>query len=145
MPRCAPTTNRPSLSLHRARRLASAAALVALAGVALPALAQQPRNFPAKALRGELQVLQPPEVLLNGRPARLSPGVRIRGENNLMMVSGALPNQRVTVHYTVDLSGLIGEVWVLTAAERARQPWPTTPEQAAAWAFDPVAQTWTRP
>jgi hypothetical protein len=127
------------------QRLAAVAVLVAAAFTALPAAAQQPRNFPATALRGEIVVQQPPELLLNGRPARLSPGVRIRGENNLLMVSGALVDQRLLVHYTVDLSGLIGEIWVLTAAERARQPWPTTREQAAAWTFDPVGQTWTRP
>lgn len=138
MLRCAPAT------LTR-RSLAAAALLGAAVLFALPASAQQPRNFPATALRGEIVVQQPPELLLNGRPARLSPGARIRGENNMMMVSGALTNQRLLVHYTVDLSGLIGEIWVLTAAERARQPWPTTREQAAAWAFDPVAQTWTRP
>ena len=73
--------------------LALGAAVLAAAAVADPAQAQQ-RSFPATALRGELTVLQPPEVLLNGRPARLSPGARIRGENNLMMVSGALANQR---------------------------------------------------
>lgn len=128
------------------RRTAAALLLAAAAGLtALPAAAQQPRNFPATALRGEIVVQQPPEVLLNGRPARLAPGARVRGENNLMLVSGALTNQRLLVHYTVDLSGLVGEVWVLTAAERARQPWPATREQAAAWRFDPVAQTWTRP
>lgn len=126
-------------------RVAAITWLAAAAFVALPAAAQQPRNFPATALRGEIVLLQPPELLLNGRPARLSPGARIRGENNMMMVSGALANQRLLVHYTVDLSGLLGEVWVLTADERARQPWPTTREQAAAWTFDPVGQTWTRP
>jgi hypothetical protein len=119
--------------------------LLLAAFIAGPAGAQQPRNFPATALRGELAVLQPPEVLLNGRPARLSPGVRVRGENNLMVVTGALVNQRLVVHYTTDISGLVSEVWILTAGERARGPWPTTREQAAAWAFDPVAQTWTRP
>ncbi len=138
MPRC-------DLRAGLSRRLA-ATALVALAGLAaLPVAAQQPRNFPATALRGEIVVLQPPELLLNGRPARLSPGVRIRSENNLLMVTGALGNQRLLVHYTIDLSGLVGEIWILTAAERARQPWPTTREQAAAWTFDPVGQTWTRP
>jgi len=138
MPRC-DSSRRPAL------RAAGAAALASFVLTALPAAAQQPRNFPATALRGEIAVLQPPELLLNGRPARLSPGVRIRGENNLLMVSGALANQRLVVHYTVDLSGLIGEIWLLTASERARQPWPTTREQAAAWSFDPVGQTWTRP
>ena len=112
---------------------------------ALPAAAQMPRNFPATALRGEIAVVQPPELLLNGRPARLSPGARVRDENNMLALTGALAGRRVVVHYTVDLSGLVSEVWVLTPAERARQPWPTTPEQAVAWLFDPVGQTWTKP
>jgi hypothetical protein len=117
-----------------------------LAGLCtLPAAAQASRPFPATALRGELVVLQPPEVALNGRSARLAPGARIRGDNNLLQLSGALINQRYTVNYTVDPSGLLLDVWILTPAERARLPWPTTPEQAATWAFDPSAQTWSRP
>jgi len=111
---------------------------------ALPAAAQMQRNFPAHALRGELVVLQPPEAQLNGRQARLAPGARIRGDNNLLLVSGAIANRRQIVHYTLDTSGQLLDIWVLTATERAR-PWPTTPEQARAWAFDPAAQAWSRP
>ena len=111
----------------------------------LPAGAQMPRPFPATALRGELVVLQPPEVALNGRAARLAPGARLRGDNNLLQLSGTLVNQRLVVNYTVDPSGLLLDVWILTPAERARLPWPATPEQAAAWTFDPSAQTWSRP
>ncbi|MCW5632176.1 MAG: hypothetical protein KIT17_02475 [Rubrivivax sp.] len=128
------------------RRLSLGVAAAVLGLVGLPAAAQAPRNFPATALRGEVVVVQPPDLLLNGKPARLAPGARIRAQNNLMIVSGALAtNQRLVVHYTTDLSGLLSEVWILTAAERARMPWPTTREQAAAWTFDPVGQTWTRP
>jgi len=110
-----------------------------------PAAAQMQRNFPATALRGEVVFTQPPAVLLNGEPARLAPGARIRGENNMLLVQSALAGQRRTVHYTLDLSGSLLEVWVLTPAERAKRPWPTTPAQAAAWSFDPLAQTWTKP
>ena len=117
----------------------------ALFASALPAVAQMQRHFPANALRGELVVLQPPEAVLNGSPARLAPGARIRGENNLLVVSGALVNQRLVVHYTLDTTGLLQDVWVLTAAELARRPWPTTPEQARTWVFDPAAQAWSRP
>jgi hypothetical protein len=127
-------------------RCALLAATALFAGLcAAPAAAQVARPFPTSALRGELVVLQPPEVALNGRAARLAPGARIRGDNNLLQLSGALLNQRHTVHYTVDPSGLLLDVWILTAAERARQPWPTTTEQAAAWLFDPASQTWSRP
>ena len=119
-----------------------AAALVAYA---VPAAAQMPRNFPAQTLRGELVVLQPPEARLNGQPARLAPGARIRDANNLLVVSGALANQRLWVHYTLDTGGQLHDVWVLNAVELARGPWPMTREQAAGWVFDPVGQTWGRP
>ncbi len=118
-----------------------AAALIACA---LPAAAQMQRNFPANALRGELVVLQPPDAQLNGRPARLAPGARIRGDNNLLVVSGAIANRRLWVHYTLDTGGQLLDVWVLTATELAR-PWPTSPEQARAWAFNPAMQSWSRP
>ncbi len=120
-------------------------ALLAALLTALPALAQNLRNFPANALRAELSVEQPPDLRLNGQPARLSPGARIRGDNNLLMVSGALAGRSWVVNYTRDGSGAVVDVWVLTAAERAVQPWPTTAEQAAGWAFDVSAQRWSKP
>ncbi len=129
-----------------ARRTFVAATLL---GLALPfttmAGAQSLRSFPANALRGELVVTEAPELLLNRRPARLAPGARIRGTDNLLVMSGAIVGQRFTVHYTVDISGLVMEVWILTEQEKAKRPWPTTPEQAAGWSFDPVAQEWSRP
>ena len=109
----------------------------------LPAAAQMQRNFPATALRGELRIAQPPEALLNGRPARLAPGARIRGENNMLLMSGALVGAPLVVHYTRDTSGLLLDVWVLTVQERARNPWPVTPAQAQAWVFDADAQSWS--
>ncbi len=120
-------------------------ACVAALLLAAAAQAQEPRPFPPSALRGELRITQPPEVLLNGKPARLSPGSRIRGADNMLALSGTLAGQALVVHYTLDPLGLVHDVWVLTAAERARQPWPTTPAQAAAWRFDPGTQTWTKP
>jgi len=115
-----------------------------LAAPLLPAGAQMPRPFPATALRGTLQVTQPPEVLLNGQPARLTPGSRIRGPNNLLQLSGGLVGQKLLVHYTRDPSGGVHDVWILTDDEAARKPWPATAEDAQRWAFDPAAQTWTR-
>ena len=46
---------------------------------------------------------------------------------------------------TVDPYGLVLDVWLLTDAERARQPWPRTPAEAASWRFDAAAQAWSRP
>lgn len=121
-------------------------AVVIAAACVLPAAGQVvQRNFPANALRGVLTVLEPPEAVLNGRPARLAPGVRIRAQNNMLVLSGAAAGQKLVVHYTIDPLGLVKDVWVLTPAEMAKTPWPTTPQQAQAWSFDPVAQVWSKP
>ena len=81
----------------------------------------QQRQFPAAARRATLQVTQPPEVLINGTPARLSPGARIRGSNNLLVMSASLVGMTVLVNYLRDTQGLIHEVWILSAAE-AQEP-----------------------
>ena len=119
--------------------------LAALIAASPLAAAQVQRNFPATALRGELRVTQPPELLVNNRPARLAPGARIRSADNMMVLSGAVVGTPLLVHYTLDPSGLVLDVWVLTPAEAARKPWPVTPEQAQTWRFNADAQTWTRP
>ncbi len=96
------------------------------------AQAAEPQRIPpisAKAQRGVLRVVAPPDVLMDGQPARLAPGARIRDRNNLMVVSGALLGQELVVRYTRDPLGLVHEVWVLTASEAAvgmpPQPAPT--------------------
>lgn len=127
------------------RCVQAALAIGAVVACISPSLAQVQRNFPATALRGELVVLQPPEVLLNGKPARLAPGARIRDTGNLLVMSGALMNLKLPVNYTLEHHGMLLDVWVLRDDERARQPWPRTPAEAQAWAFDPTAQSWTRP
>jgi len=122
------------------------AALLLVLALASPVSAQTvQRNFPATALRGEISFGQPPEVLVNGQPARLAPAARIRGLNNLLVMSGALMGQKAVVNYVLDPLGLVQDVWILTDAERARQPWPTTAREAKAWTFDPVAQVWKKP
>jgi hypothetical protein len=119
--------------------------LVATLLLALPAVAQVQRIFPQNALRGAVVFGQAPEITLNGQLARLAPGARIRDPNNMTVVPGGLIGGRFLVHYTIDLYGLVKDVWILTPGEAARNPWPTTPEQARAWTFDPVAQAWTKP
>jgi hypothetical protein len=132
--------------IYTMRRCASALTCAGLfAFWALPIAAQSPRNFPATALRGELVVTAPPEVLLNRQPARLAPGSRMRGMDNMLVLSGAAVNQRMLVHYTRDPNGNVLDVWILTPAEAARKPWPGTPQEAAAWSFNADQQTWTKP
>ena len=119
------------------------ALLVGLA-LATPMWAQAQRNFPAHALRGEMLVLQPPAVSIDGKPARLAPGARIRDENNMLAMSGALAERRLVVHYTLEPNGMLLDVWVLTPQELARQPWPKTLDEARSWVFDPVGQRWSK-
>ncbi|MEP7138164.1 MAG: hypothetical protein ABI745_06185 [Caldimonas sp.] len=122
-----------------------AIALTAVACLVAPAQAQVQRNFPQNALRGAIVIGEAPEITLNGNVGRLSPGARIRDMNNMMLVPSAVIGGRYLVNYTIDLSGLVKDVWILRPEEAAVRPWPTTREQAAAWTFDPAAQTWSRP
>ena len=122
--------------------LAFAAALALLPCLAAAQSMQRP--FPATALRGVVAVGQPPEISVNGRPARLAPGARIRAQNNMLALSASLAGERFAAHYTIDIDGNVKDVWILTPDELAKRPWPTTPEEAARWTFDPVAQIWSR-
>jgi hypothetical protein len=126
--------------IHRALALFTA---LWLGFASLPVTAQVQRNFPADALRGALVVGDAPEITLNGRPARLAPGARIRGQSNMLAMSGSLAGKRLLVNYTFDMNGQVRDVWILTPAEAGRNPWPSTPEEAARWQFDATAQTWT--
>ncbi len=115
---------------HRARSIFLIANFVLLTGAiglfSSESAAQVTRGFPAAALRGTMVVTNPPDVVLDGRPDRLSPGSRIRSPQNMLVMSGALQGQRLTVNYTRDAAGLLHEVWILTATEarekRAGQP-----------------------
>jgi len=107
-------------------RAAALAVLLTLAGLlAAPAAAQtsgsdasdSTRRFPQAALRGLLVVGTPPEISLNGKAERLSPGARIRNTNNIHVLPGALVGQELLVNYTRDSAGLVHEVWVLTTEE----------------------------
>jgi hypothetical protein len=106
-------------NLTWARPTAILTGLVPLAGLlATPAPAQTAqRQFPPSALRGMLQVTTAPEVLLNGAPARLSPGARLKDANNMLVLPATLAGQRMLVNYVRDPQGLVHEVWLLNSAE----------------------------
>jgi len=117
---------------------------VALAATCLVAQAQVHRPFPANALRGELVITQFPDALMNGKPVRLAPGSRIKGDTNLWVPPAGLTGRKLIVHYTVESSGLLMDVWILNPTELANKPWPTTPAEAATWQFNPGNQTWIK-
>ena len=109
------------------------------------ALAQSRRAFTPNALRGTIEVLQAPEVALNGKPARLSASARIFGPDNLIKVPASVARQKLVVNYTLDGQGFVRDVWILTESEAARKPWPTTASEAQAWRFDVASQVWVKP
>ena len=113
MNRCQPVFSRRLLAMLL---LAGSTAAVLWPGHA-QAQAQGVREFPAAAKRGYLVVTAPPEVLINGTAERLAPGVRIRGPNNLLLMSASLVGQKFVVNYTREKQGMIHEVWLLTQAE----------------------------
>ena len=82
---------------------------------------QNIRTFPLNAMRGALVVVQPPNVVMNGVADRLSPGARIRGTNNMLVMSSTLIGQPMLVNYVRDQGGLLQEIWILTSAEAALQ------------------------
>ena len=85
------------------------------------------RQFPQNAKRGELMVLTAPDIALDSKPDRLSPAARIRDINNNLVLSGTLTNQALIVNYLRDNTGLVHNVWVLSA-EEIKQKMPGQPE-----------------
>jgi hypothetical protein len=75
------------------------------------------RQFPAKAVRGDMVVLAPPLISIDGKRERLSVGARIRDANNHFTLSAPLLNKPLAVNYVRDNTGLVHEVWILNAEE----------------------------
>lgn len=116
MNRCTPHTLVTVAVLAASALLASCAHDTTGAGYAV-------RQFPAAALRGEMVVLAPPVITLDGKADRLSPGARIRDANNMLVMSGVLVKQKVVVNYMRENAGNVHEVWILNSAEaRLKRP-----------------------
>ena len=101
--------------------------LKALAGLALAFACLAPfaqtlvREAPADVRPALIEVsATPPIIAVNGEPARLSPGARIRDVNNMLVLSGTLAGRTVHTVYRKDAAGLVHEVWLLTPQEYAR-------------------------
>jgi hypothetical protein len=110
------------ISKSLAPMLALAIGLTALSGSALAQFSMRP--FPPSTLRGAMTVTQPPELVMNGKGERLSPGARIHGANNMLVMSGSIVGQNLLVNFVRESNGLVHEVWILTEDE-AKQALPT--------------------
>jgi hypothetical protein len=93
------------------------ALLICASLLPLAAMAQV-RQIPDFAKRGSIVHLQDTMVQIDGQRMRLSAGAQIRSENNLIIVPMSLPPGAL-VKYTLDGTGQIHRVWVLTAQEAA--------------------------
>jgi hypothetical protein len=93
------------------------AALALVAGAAFGQSAVM-RDAPRDVKPGIIAVSPtPPIVTVDGKSDRLSPGVRVRDRNNMLVLTGQLAGQ---THYTVyrrDAAGLVHEVWLLSEEE----------------------------
>jgi hypothetical protein len=138
MYRCTPSSTRRALL---ALTLGAAAAAIAPLAQA-QAVVQRP--FPQNALRGSVEFGAPPWVKVNGQPVQLAPGARVRGLDNMLVMTASLVGQSYAVNYTVEPGGLVRDVWLLRPDEIARA-WPSTPDEARRMSFDPASQTWVRP
>lgn len=101
------------------------AALALLAGslttLAQPAAAQGiVREAPKDVRPGRLVVTAAPQITIDGKPDRLSPGARIRDLNNMLVLSAGITGQDIPVVYRRDAAGLVHEAWVLTPDEYRR-------------------------
>jgi hypothetical protein len=94
--------------------------LLALAGLCTAATAQL-RTIPQEAKRGEIRHLQGMLVEINGKQERLSAGAQIRDADNRLVLPASL-TQKSEVMYSVDSSGMVHRVWVLSAREKAERP-----------------------
>jgi len=87
--------------------------------IIIPATAYaQMRQIPDSAKRGNIVHIQETIVEIDGVSMRLSAGARIRSRDNLLIVPMSLPHGAL-VKYTLDGSGQIHRVWVLTEQEAA--------------------------
>ena len=107
-------------------RLVCAALCVLIAESAL-AQAQRIVAIPAAAKRSTFTFSGGPDVLVDGRAARLSPGARIFDRNNYLQMHGAISGTFRVKYLLEATTGLVQSVWILTDEEIAT-PDPVQPQ-----------------
>jgi hypothetical protein len=102
--------------------LAACLALAALSSSFSPAVLAQGirREAPKDVVLGQMAVSLPPNITIDGKPDRLSPGSRIRDLNNMLVLSGGLAGKTFPVVYRRDAAGLVHEAWMLSPEEYAK-------------------------
>jgi hypothetical protein len=93
------------------------------------------RKFPDKAVRGRMRVTQAPEILIDGKRERLSPGARIRDASNLLVMSASITGAEFVVNF-VRNGAEVHEVWILTELEAKQKIKTNTPANNFQFASD---------
>ncbi len=92
---------------------------IAAQAINAPATAQIARVFPDSAVRGNITFKSPPQIEVDGKADRLSPGARIRDEQGMLAMTGALEGKSFVVNFRREAAtGMVHEVWILTAEEQ---------------------------
>ena len=92
------------------------------------ALAQQRMiPIPPKAKRADITFDATPIVWIDGKQARLAPGVRIQNRNNMMALWGSLQGTAKAKYLVEETTGLVIAIWILTDDEIAT-PDPEQPK-----------------
>ena len=117
--------------MTRCSPLLSTAALACalLGGLVAPAVQAQgypagTRSFPDTAQRGELVITAMPQVTLNGKAIRTTPGFRLFDAKNRLVFGHTLQGQKFTVNYVIEPSTQwLHQAWILTPEEaKAKLP-----------------------
>ena len=80
------------------------------------------RNFPEKAMRGEMKSHSFPYVKIGDKTLRLAPGGTIFNQQNLIIMPASLQLRTAPIMYTTDMNGDLSRLWLLTAEEAAQYP-----------------------
>ena len=81
------------------------------------------RPFPENAKRGTMTPANFPNIIIDGKARRLTPGARIWNRDNLIQMPASIRGSDFTVNYTEDAQGQIERVWILTP-EEVKKPLP---------------------
>jgi hypothetical protein len=84
-------------------------------------LAVAERAFPGNAKRGELKSAEFPYVQIDKDVIKLAPGAKIYDDKNQIVMPTRLP-QKAPIRYSLEATtGLVNNIWLLTAEEAAQK------------------------
>ena len=97
------------------------ASLIAAAALGIGSADAQQRMIPIplKAKRADITFNGTPDILVDGKVARMAPGARITNRNNMLVLPGTLKGVATTKYTLEETTGLVMQVWLLTEQEIA--------------------------